>query len=95
LGAARLAGPDGRGLGRLKPWHDVYLKQWQLSGPRLDFDVLLYDECQPDGTEVWTLEDGHGDLSGRVGKAKIEDLKVGNRVLSYNRPAACEHMVRW
>ena len=32
--------------GRLKPWHDVYLKQWQLSGPHLDFGVLLYDECQ-------------------------------------------------
>ena len=71
--------------GRLKPWHDVYLKQWQLSGPHLNYDVVLYDECQPDGTEVWTLEDGHGNLSGRVGKAKIEDLKVGNRVLSYNR----------
>ncbi|MBO0732009.1 MAG: UvrD-helicase domain-containing protein, partial [Acidimicrobiaceae bacterium] len=37
------AGPDGR----LKPTHDVYLKQWQLSGPELTgWDVLLYDEAQ-------------------------------------------------
>jgi hypothetical protein len=33
-------------FGRLKPTHDVYLKQWQLSGPVLDFDVVLYDEAQ-------------------------------------------------
>src|SRR5450759_3611353 len=32
--------------GRLKPTHDVYLKQWQLSHPTLDFDVVLYDEAQ-------------------------------------------------
>jgi hypothetical protein len=32
--------------GCLRPTHDVYLKQWQLSGPFLDFDVVLYDEAQ-------------------------------------------------
>jgi len=33
--------------GRLKPTHDVYLKQWQLAGPRLTaWDVILYDEAQ-------------------------------------------------
>jgi hypothetical protein len=33
--------------GRLKPTHDVYLKQWQLSGPELTrWDVILYDEAQ-------------------------------------------------
>jgi hypothetical protein len=37
------AGPAGR----LKLTHDVYLKQWQLSTPKLTgFDVILYDECQ-------------------------------------------------
>lgn len=30
--------------GRLKPTHDVYLKQWQLSEPELSgWDVILYD----------------------------------------------------
>jgi len=33
--------------GRLKPTHDVYLKQWQLSGPDLTgWDAILYDEAQ-------------------------------------------------
>jgi hypothetical protein len=33
--------------GRLRPTHDVYLKQWQLSGPELTgWDVILYDEAQ-------------------------------------------------
>lgn len=33
--------------GGLKPSHDVYLKQWQLSGPDLSgWDVILYDEAQ-------------------------------------------------
>jgi hypothetical protein len=33
--------------GRLKPSHDVYLKQWQLSEPELSgWDVILYDEAQ-------------------------------------------------
>jgi hypothetical protein len=30
----------------LRPTHDTYLKQWQLSGPHLDYDVVLYDEAQ-------------------------------------------------
>lgn len=33
--------------GRLRPTHDVYLKQWQLSKPSLTgWDVILYDEAQ-------------------------------------------------
>lgn len=33
--------------GQLKPTHDVYLKQWQLSGPELTgWDAILYDEAQ-------------------------------------------------
>lgn len=33
--------------GRLKPTHDVYLKRYALSGPRLTgWDVILYDEAQ-------------------------------------------------
>ena len=37
------AGPHGK----LKPTHDVYLKQWQLSKPSLSgWDVILYDEAQ-------------------------------------------------
>gem|GEM_PF-988000 len=37
------AGPKGK----CHPTHDVYLKQWQLSKPRLaGWDVILYDEAQ-------------------------------------------------
>ena len=32
--------------GRLKPSHDVYLKLWQLSQPRLRYDFVLFDEAQ-------------------------------------------------
>ncbi len=33
--------------GRLKPTHDIYLKQWHLSRPQLTcWDVVLYDEAQ-------------------------------------------------
>ncbi len=33
--------------GRLKPTHDIYLKQWQLFRPQLScWDVVLYDEAQ-------------------------------------------------
>ncbi|MGH8996730.1 MAG: UvrD-helicase domain-containing protein [Acidimicrobiales bacterium] len=33
--------------GKCHPTHDVYLKQWQLSKPRLaGWDVILYDEAQ-------------------------------------------------
>ena len=37
-----LSGPNGH----LKPSHDVYLKLWQLSGPTLDYDFILFDEAQ-------------------------------------------------
>jgi AAA domain len=37
----------GGPAGKLKPSHDVYLKQWALSDPPLaGWDVLLYDEAQ-------------------------------------------------
>jgi hypothetical protein len=32
--------------GSLKPTHDVYLKQWALSNPVLNFDGIFYDEAQ-------------------------------------------------
>ena len=32
--------------GKLRAYHDVYLKHWQLSQPKLDYDVILYDEAQ-------------------------------------------------
>lgn len=32
--------------GRLRPFHDVYLKLWQLSSPKLPFDFILFDEAQ-------------------------------------------------
>lgn len=32
--------------GQLPFSHDVYLKIWQLSGPRLDYDVVMLDEAQ-------------------------------------------------
>lgn len=32
--------------GQLKFEHDHYLKIWQLSGPRLPYDVILFDEAQ-------------------------------------------------
>lgn len=35
-----------RADGRLRYTHDAYLKIWQLSGPRLDADFLLFDEAQ-------------------------------------------------
>jgi hypothetical protein len=64
--------------GRLHFTHDVYLKLWQLSGPRLGSDYILLDEaqdCQPPGTIV--------DTPG--GPVKIEDLHPGARVISYTR----------
>ncbi len=39
--------------GRLKPTHDIYLKQWHLSRPQLDcWDVVLYDEAQDAGPRI-------------------------------------------
>jgi AAA domain/UvrD-like helicase C-terminal domain len=32
--------------GKLKPSHDVYLKQWALSRPELSWGAILYDEAQ-------------------------------------------------
>jgi hypothetical protein len=32
--------------GHLKPSHDVYLKLWHLSGPKFDYDFVLFDEAQ-------------------------------------------------
>lgn len=32
--------------GRVRFTHDYYLKMWQLSGPRIMRDVILFDECQ-------------------------------------------------
>lgn len=62
--------------GRLRFEHDHYLKMWQLSGPQLPIEYVLLDEaqdCQPPGTEVLTPD----------GTMKIEDLRAGDRVISY------------
>lgn len=32
--------------GKLRYTHDYYFKRWQLSGPRLDYDVIMIDEAQ-------------------------------------------------
>ncbi|WP_064442302.1 3'-5' exonuclease [Hoyosella altamirensis] len=61
--------------GKLPFQHDYYLKLWQLSDPVLHTDLILYDECQPPGTLVDTP----------AGRVPIEDLKVGDRVVSYNQ----------
>ena len=37
---------DRSGRGRLRFLHDHYLKLWQLTGPRLPVDYLLFDEAQ-------------------------------------------------
>ena len=63
--------------GRLPFTHDCYLKIWQLSGPRLNSDFVLYDEaqdCQPPDTMVLTPDRG---------EVAIAKLKAGDRVVSY------------
>ena len=60
---------------RLGMTHDGYLKLYQISKPVLSkYDYILFDECQPAGTMVWK-PDGSRIL--------IENLKVGDRVMSY------------
>ena len=45
-GAAGVAGPDSRGYGTPKALARRLPKAVAALGPHLDFDVLLYDECQ-------------------------------------------------
>lgn len=37
---------DADGRGQLRFGHDIYLKLWQLSGPRIAADYILFDEAQ-------------------------------------------------
>lgn len=43
---ADLQHDDRDGGGRLRFGHEVYLKLWQLSGPRIAADYILFDEAQ-------------------------------------------------
>jgi hypothetical protein len=56
--------------------HDCYLKIFELSGPVIPVDFILFDECQPPSTLV-ALAGG--------GARRIADLKVGDRVVSYTK----------
>lgn len=71
--------------GRLRYVPDAYLKAWALSKPALPYDYILFDECQPAGTEVWALHDGHGRFRDRIRPVAIETLREGDRVVSYSR----------
>lgn len=43
---ADLQRDDRDGGGQLRFGHDIYLKLWQLSGPRIQADYILFDEAQ-------------------------------------------------
>jgi len=43
---ADLQRDDREGGGKLRFGHDIYLKLWQLSGPRIAADYILFDEAQ-------------------------------------------------
>lgn len=51
--------------GKLKYQHDYYFKRWQLSAPRLDYDVILLDEAQdadPVLAAVFKAQGAHAQL---------------------------------
>ena len=55
----------GRPDGQLRYTHDYYFKRWQHSGPRLNFDVIMLDECQdtdPVLADVFRAQAGHAQL---------------------------------
>lgn len=90
LPAARAAWADlTRPDGKLRFQHDHYLAQWAISEPLIDCDYIMLDEgqdCQPPGTEVLVVSDARRPGRGggqEVETAKIEDLHVGDRVVSY------------
>jgi hypothetical protein len=58
--------------------HYAYLKMYQLSKPRLNYDLIMLDEaqdCQPPGTKV-TMVDGS--------TLDVEKIRVGDKVISYD-----------
>jgi len=74
--------------------HDVYLKAYALTGPDLGVDYLLLDEaqdCQPEGTVVLMSPGRGGGKDAQKGRPvttyekKIEDVKVGDRVVSHHK----------
>ncbi|WP_171010991.1 MULTISPECIES: 3'-5' exonuclease [unclassified Microbacterium] len=71
--------------GRLRYVPDAYLKTWALSRPQLPVDYVLFDECQPEGTQVWALDAGHGHFTDRIRSVAIESLREGDTVVSYSR----------
>lgn len=75
LADTKRVGPQRPGL--LRFGHEVYLKLWQLNGPRIPADYILFDECQPPDTLV--------ELAGGRGHVRIADLAEGDRVVSYTK----------
>lgn len=68
--------------------HNFYLKLFQISEPKLGYDVILYDECLTYDTEIH-LADG--------GFAKIGDIVENKReatVLSYNEETRTQEECR-
>lgn len=47
--------PDRQGGGRLRFTHQVYLKLWQLSEPRIQAEVVFLDEAQDTNPVVWDV----------------------------------------
>jgi hypothetical protein len=73
--------------GALQVSFDDYLKVWALSGPRIDADVVMFDECQPTGTQVLVPTGSHRKIRGQVTPTRyvpIESIRPGDRVVSYD-----------
>lgn len=88
---ARAAWEDILAPGGYLKWnHDFYRKVFQLEGHRLPGDFLFLDEaqdCQPSGTLVSVpavVTTGRGRRVS-VEQVKIEDLRVGDRVISHGK----------
>lgn len=68
--------------------HDGYLKLWALGRPQIPGRFVMLDEaqdCQPDGTIVYVAEGerGNKDSLTKIVPRRIEDIKIGDRVVSH------------
>ncbi|MGH9095621.1 MAG: AAA family ATPase [Acidimicrobiales bacterium] len=89
---ADLAAVDGR----LPYGHDVYLKQYQLSGPRIETDFILFDEAQDANPVMLAIVNGQADHSQLVfvgdscqppgTMVEVVVGRDGNRWLTEERP---------
>lgn len=70
--------------GELPYRHDFYVKLAQLRGIHIAADVVMVDECQPPGTMVLCPLPTKGKERVRFASRPIEDLEVGDRVVSYD-----------